>query len=88
VGKAKRPAEAETIIAALNSTHWNRKQPAALLKIDYKALLYDRLAAITPISKMHPFHPMRAAARADISGVEAPYAPRGVEWIADEEVFR
>jgi DNA-binding NtrC family response regulator len=24
----------------LNSTRWNRKQAAALLKIDYKALLY------------------------------------------------
>ena len=28
------------ILAALNSTGWNRKQAAALLKIDYKALLY------------------------------------------------
>jgi len=28
------------IIAALNSALWNRKQAAALLKIDYKALLY------------------------------------------------
>jgi DNA-binding NtrC family response regulator len=27
-------------MAALNSTRWNRKQAAALLKIDYKALLY------------------------------------------------
>ena len=40
VTKAKQQAEAEAIVAALNSTHWNRKQAAALLKIDYKALLY------------------------------------------------
>jgi two-component system response regulator AtoC len=40
VTKAKQQAEIDTIIAALNSTRWNRKQAAALLKIDYKALLY------------------------------------------------
>lgn len=40
VTKAKQQAEVEAIMAALNSTHWNRKQAAALLKIDYKALLY------------------------------------------------
>jgi two-component system response regulator AtoC len=40
VTKAKHMAETEAILAALNSTRWNRKQAAALLKIDYKALLY------------------------------------------------
>jgi two-component system response regulator AtoC len=40
VNNAHRAAEAEVIIAALNSALWNRKQAAALLKIDYKALLY------------------------------------------------
>jgi two-component system, NtrC family, response regulator AtoC len=40
VTKAKRKAEAEAILSTLNSTRWNRKQAAALLKIDYKALLY------------------------------------------------
>ena len=40
VTRAKQQAEAEAILAALNSTRWNRKQAAALLKIDYKALLY------------------------------------------------
>jgi two-component system response regulator AtoC len=40
VTKAKQQAETEAILAALSSTHWNRKQAAALLKIDYKALLY------------------------------------------------
>src|SRR5262249_41217427 len=40
VTKAKQQAETEAILAALNSTRWNRRQAAALLKIDYKALLY------------------------------------------------
>jgi DNA-binding NtrC family response regulator len=40
VVKAKQHAETEAILAALNSTRWNRKRAAALLKIDYKALLY------------------------------------------------
>jgi len=40
VTQAKNQAEKDAIIAALNSTRWNRKQAAALLKIDYKALLY------------------------------------------------
>jgi two-component system, NtrC family, response regulator AtoC len=40
VTRAKQHAETEAILAALNATHWNRKKAAALLKIDYKALLY------------------------------------------------
>jgi two-component system, NtrC family, response regulator AtoC len=40
VTRAKHQAETEAILAALGSTHWNRKKAAALLKIDYKALLY------------------------------------------------
>lgn len=40
VQNAHRNAETEAIMAALNSTLWNRKQAAALLHIDYKALLY------------------------------------------------
>jgi DNA-binding NtrC family response regulator len=40
VVKAKEQAETDAILAALNSTRWNRKQAAVLLKIDYKALLY------------------------------------------------
>jgi len=32
--------ETVVILAALESTRWNRKQAAAVLKIDYKALLY------------------------------------------------
>jgi two-component system, NtrC family, response regulator AtoC len=37
---AKDEAEAEAIAKALETTNWNRKQAAALLKISYKALLY------------------------------------------------
>jgi len=40
VTQARKQAETDAIVAALNSTRWNRKQAAALLKIDYKALLY------------------------------------------------
>jgi two-component system response regulator AtoC len=40
VSRAKQEAEAEVILKALQRTRWNRKQAAALLKIDYKALLY------------------------------------------------
>lgn len=40
VDEAKRAAERETILTALNATHWNRKRAAQLLGVDYKALLY------------------------------------------------
>ncbi len=40
VTRAKQEAETAAILGALSSTRWNRKQAAALLKIDYKALLY------------------------------------------------
>jgi two-component system response regulator AtoC len=40
VHKAKQQAEADAILSVLNATRWNRKQAAALLKVDYKALLY------------------------------------------------
>jgi two-component system response regulator AtoC len=40
VTQAKHQAETEAIVAALRSTRWNRKKAAALLKTDYKALLY------------------------------------------------
>lgn len=36
----KQQAERDAIVATLNATRWNRKQAAALLAIDYKALLY------------------------------------------------
>ena len=40
VVKAKQQAETVAILRALNSTHWNLKRAATVLKIDYKALLY------------------------------------------------
>jgi two-component system response regulator AtoC len=40
LSNAHKAAEIETILAALNETRWHRKEAAALLKIDYKALLY------------------------------------------------
>ena len=40
VSRAKEEAEAEAILRALHSSRWNRKQAAALLRIDYRTLLY------------------------------------------------
>jgi two-component system response regulator AtoC len=40
VETARKTAEAEAILAALNTCLWNRKQAAAMLDIEYKALLY------------------------------------------------
>jgi two-component system response regulator AtoC len=40
VTDARQRAEADAILNALNRTRWNRKQAAALLRVDYKALLY------------------------------------------------
>jgi DNA-binding NtrC family response regulator len=40
VDHARKKAETEAILSALNATLWNRKQAARLLEIDYKALLY------------------------------------------------
>jgi two-component system response regulator AtoC len=56
VTKAKQQAETDAILAALNSTRWNRKQAAALLKIDYKALLY-KMKKLGVEDKPLPFGP-------------------------------
>ncbi len=40
VDYARREAETQAIVSALNATLWNRKQAACMLNIDYKALLY------------------------------------------------
>jgi two-component system, NtrC family, response regulator AtoC len=40
VNEAQRKMESEVILGALNKTRWNRKQAAAMLGVDYKALLY------------------------------------------------
>jgi len=40
VDEARKQAEIEAIVAALNASLWNRKEAAALLNVEYKALLY------------------------------------------------
>jgi DNA-binding NtrC family response regulator len=40
VREANEKAERTAILTALSTTRWNRKQAAAVLKIEYKALLY------------------------------------------------
>jgi DNA-binding NtrC family response regulator len=40
VREANENAERTAILTALSTTRWNRKQAAAVLKIEYKALLY------------------------------------------------
>jgi two-component system, NtrC family, response regulator AtoC len=71
VTRAKHNAEREAILGALHSLQWNRKKAAALLKIDYKALLYkmkklgieDKIAILeTQAQHGHEEEPRRAAA--------------------------
>jgi DNA-binding NtrC family response regulator len=38
--QARKAAETDVIMKALYSTQWNRKRAAAVLGVDYKALLY------------------------------------------------
>jgi len=40
VDEARKAAEREAIVEALNKSRWNRKRAAELLGTDYKALLY------------------------------------------------
>jgi DNA-binding NtrC family response regulator len=40
VEQSKRNEETEAILAALAAAHWNRKQAASILNLDYKAFLY------------------------------------------------
>lgn len=40
INEARKKAETDVIVQALNSTLWNRKRASALLGTDYKALLY------------------------------------------------
>ena len=40
VNEAKRRAETDAIMRALDASRWNRRQAARILRIDYKALLY------------------------------------------------
>jgi two-component system, NtrC family, response regulator AtoC len=64
VTKAKNRAETDAILHALNSSRWNRKQAAALLDIDYKALLYKmkKLGVEEQSSRLSPQAQPKAAA--------------------------
>jgi len=68
VTQAKEEAEMHAILAALNSTRWNRKQAAALLKIDYKALLYKmkKLSVEEKAARPVRVEPERAARAAAV----------------------
>lgn len=70
VTKAKHRAESEAILAALNSTRWNRKQAAGLLKIDYKALLYKmkKLGLEDKILTFSPPSPEETDAMMSVAG--------------------
>jgi len=59
VTKANQRAEADAILAALDSTRWNRKQAAALLHVEYKVLLY-KLKKLGLDDKAVPVHAMPA----------------------------
>jgi two-component system response regulator AtoC len=82
VTKAKQQAEATAILAALNSTRWNRKQAAALLKIDYKALLY-KMKKLSIEGKTLSFNPAESSlsdaepARAHSAGAQSPLVSSG-----------
>ncbi len=67
VTKAKQQAETEAILAALNSTRWNRKQAAVMLKIDYKALLY-KMKRLGVEDKPIPFAPSATADTVTVGG--------------------
>jgi len=63
VDEARRAAESEAILAALNSSHWNRKQAAATLGIDYKALLYKMKKLAIGNKPPEPARPSQALRR-------------------------
>jgi two-component system, NtrC family, response regulator AtoC len=67
VNEAKEQAETEVILSALNSTFWNRKQAAALLNIDYKALLY-KMKKLAIESKVGAPPSAKAGSLQDIKG--------------------
>jgi two-component system response regulator AtoC len=79
---AKREADRNTIFAALKSTNWNRRQAAAALHIDYKALLYKmkRLAIKKEKASAKPRHDAAASATVlaadhDGASVQKPSTP-------------
>ncbi len=61
VSEANKRAETEAILSALQSTHWNRKQAATLLNVDYKVFLYKMKKLGIP-GKIHsPVKPVENA---------------------------
>jgi two-component system response regulator AtoC len=70
VTKAKQQAETEAILGALHATRWNRKQAAALLQIDYKALLY-KMKKLGVDDKPVPFTPTAAELPAKLAAMTA-----------------
>ncbi len=69
VTKVNRQAETNAILAALDSTRWNRKHAAAILKIDYKSLLYKMkklgIDRSPTLLSEHSRQPIQRAAGAD-----------------------
>ena len=67
--RAKQQAETDAILAALNSTRWNRKRAAGILKIDYKALLYKMKKLGIEGKPAAAAPPAEAAAAAGVAGM-------------------
>jgi two-component system, NtrC family, response regulator AtoC len=68
VSEANKRAEAEAILSALQSVHWNRKQAATLLNVDYKVFLYKMKKLGIP-GKIHSQR--KAAEKAEIFSAAA-----------------
>ena len=80
VNEAQRRMESEVILNALNKTRWNRKQAAAMLGIDYKALLYKmkKLGLEDKEANAQPADSQPAAeSPADADDVPGAYPARG-----------
>lgn len=68
----RKEREKQAIIAALNETHWNRVRAAALLKTDYRRLLYKiRKCGIAPSRDRARTDERRTAQRARAAGQSA-----------------
>ena len=79
VAIAKQQAETEAILGELNSTRWNRKRAAAILKIDYKALLY-KMKKLGIEGKPAPATEVAAAAGARVGEAS------GIYWRQSDEI--
>ena len=78
LAEAKRQADRNTILAALKSANWNRRQAAAALHVDYKALLYKMKRLSIKKEKVSP------SARHD----EAPSAPTSAASPVDPSAWK